>query len=77
MPVMDERCAGVDVHKQTVVACVVTPVGQEVRTLSPMMSDLLGLSEWLLAYGCTPVAMERTGDDWKPVFNMLEAYVST
>jgi len=72
MPVMDERCAGLDVHKKTVVACVVTPVGQEVRTFRTMTIDLLGLSDWLLACGCTPVAMESTGDYGKPVFNMLE-----
>jgi transposase len=72
MQVMYERCAGLDVHKKTVVACVVTPVGQEIRTFSTMTIDLLGLSDWLLACGCTHVAMESTGDDWKPVFNILE-----
>jgi transposase len=72
MQVMYERCAGLDVHKKTVVACVVTPAGQETRTFSTMTVDLLGLSDWLLACGCTHVAMESTGDYWKPVFNMLE-----
>ena len=72
MQVMYERCAGLDVHKKTVVACVVTPAGQEIRTFSTMTVDLLGLADWLLACGCTPVAMESTGDYWKPVFNMLE-----
>ena len=69
---MYERCAGLDVHKKTVVACVVTPDGQDIRTLSTMTIDLLGLSDWLLACGCTHVAMESPGDYWKPVFNMLE-----
>jgi transposase len=72
MQIMLERCAGLDVHKKTVVACVVTPEGQEIRTLSTMTVDLLGLSDWLLVCGCTHVAMESTGDYWKPVFNMLE-----
>ena len=72
MQVMYERCAGLDVHKKTVVACVVTPTEQEIRTFSTMTIDLLALSDWLLAYGCTHVAMESTGDYWKPVFNMLE-----
>ena len=72
MQVMYERCAGLDVHKKTVVACVVTPDGQETRTFSTMTVDLLGLSDWLLVCGCTHVAMESTGDYWKPVFNMLE-----
>jgi transposase len=69
---MDERCAGLDVHKKTVVACVVTPAGQETRTFATMTADLLALADWLLACGGTPVAMESTGDDWKPVFNILE-----
>jgi transposase len=72
MQIMHERCAGLDVHKKTVVACVVTPGGQEIRTVSTMTVDRLGLSDWLLVCGCTHVAMESTGDDWKPVFNMLE-----
>jgi transposase len=72
MQVMYERCAGLDVHKKTVVACVLTPEGQETRTFGTMTADLLGLSDWLLACGCTHVAMESTGDYWKPIFNMLE-----
>jgi hypothetical protein len=72
MQVMYERCAGVDVHKKTVVACVVTPTAPEIRTLRTITSDLVALSDGLVAYGCTQVAMERTGDDWQPVFNILE-----
>jgi transposase len=67
-----ERCAGLDVHKKTVVACVLTPDGQETRTFGTMSADLLVLSDWLLACGCTHVAMESTGEYWKPVFNLLE-----
>jgi transposase len=73
MNVMYERCAGLDVHKKTVVACVLTPDGPETRTFGTMSADLLLLSDWLLACGCTHVAMESTGDYWKPVFNMLES----
>jgi transposase len=72
MQVIYERCAGLDVHKKTVVACVLTPAGQEPRTFGTMTIDLLALSDWLLACGCTHVAMESTGDYWKPVFNILE-----
>jgi transposase len=72
MQVVYERCAGLDVHKKTVVACVLTPEGQETRTFSTMTAELLALSDWLLACGCTHVAMESTGDYWKPVFNLLE-----
>jgi transposase len=71
MQVMYERCAGLDVHKKTVVACVVTPEGQATRTFGTMTAELLTLADWLLACGCTPVAMESTGDYWKPVFNIL------
>jgi hypothetical protein len=62
MQVMYEQCAGPDVHKKTVVACVLTPAGQETRTLGTMTSELLGLSDWPLVWGCTHVAMESTGD---------------
>jgi hypothetical protein len=66
-----ERCAGLDVHQKTVLACLLTPEGQETRTFGTMTADWLALSDWLQACGCTHVAMESTGDDWKPVFNML------
>jgi transposase len=69
---MDERCAGLDVHKNTVVACVPTPVGQEPRTVGTMTAELLALAGWVLACGCTHVAIERIGDSWKPVFHIPE-----
>ena len=77
MEVVHERCCGLDVHKKTVVACLVTPGrgGQptrEVQTFSTMTRELLRLSDWLLASGCTHVAMESTGSYWKPVYNLLE-----
>jgi transposase len=72
MQVMYERCAGLDVHKKTVVACVRTLEGQETRTFGTMTAELLALADWLLACGCTHVAIESTGDYWKPVFNILE-----
>ena len=72
MQVMYERCAGLDVHKKTVVACMLTPEGQETRTFGTMTAELLALADWLLACGCTHVAIESTGDYWKPVFNILE-----
>jgi transposase len=72
MQVMDARCAGVDVHKKTVVAGVLTPAGQATRTCGPMTAELLSLADWLLTGGCTHVAIESTGDSWKPVCNSLE-----
>jgi len=67
-----ERCAGLDVHKKTVVACVRTPTGAVTRTFGTMTAELLELSDWLASQGVTHVAMESTGDYWKPVFNILE-----
>ena len=77
MEVVHERRCGLDVHKKTVVACLVTPGrgGQptrEVRTFSTMTRELLALSDWLLEAGCTHAAMESTGSYWKPVYNLLE-----
>jgi transposase len=77
MDVVHVQCAGLDVHKKTVVAAIIVPDGQgglrrEVRTFATMTADLLVLSDWLLGLGVTDVAMESTGEYWKPVFNILE-----
>src|SRR4029453_9381833 len=72
MQVMYQRCPGLDVHKKTVVAWVLTPAGQETRTFATMTADLLALADWLLACGGTRVAIERAGAYWEPVFNILE-----
>jgi transposase len=71
------RCAGLDVHKRTVVACVrrVEPTGRArewVQTFGTMTGELLALSDWLAEHGVTHVAMESTGVFWKPIFNILE-----
>lgn len=73
MDILHERCAGLDVHKATVVACVLTPDGKEVRTFRTFTEDLLALAAWLRARGCRQVAMESTGVYWKPIYNLLEA----
>jgi transposase len=73
MRVLHERCAGLDVHKKTIVACALGPQGKEIRTFSTMTEDLLRLSDWLQERGCRVVAMESTGVYWKPVYNLLEA----
>jgi transposase len=70
-------CAGLDVHKETVVACIrrLDPRGrahQEVRTFGTMTCHLLALADWLAGEGVTHVAMESTGVYWKPVFHLLE-----
>ena len=77
MEVLHARCCGLDVHKKTVVACLLTPgLGgkplREVRTYGTTTRELLALVDWLAANGCTHVGMESTGSYWKPVYNVLE-----
>src|SRR5206468_310473 len=88
MQVVYERCCGLDIHKRTVVACLIVPsipavpgpppIKQphkeikEVRSFGTMTEDLLKLSDWLLSNGVTHVAMESTGVYWKPIYNLLE-----
>ena len=72
MQVVYERCCGLDVHKKTVVACVITADGKEIRRFGTMTKDLLRLADWLAEQQVTHVAMESTGVYWKPVFNLLE-----
>ncbi|MGE3889920.1 MAG: IS110 family transposase [Vicinamibacterales bacterium] len=77
MEVLFERCCGLDVHKRTVVASLLTPGedGQPRRqrqTFGTTTGELLGMADWLQQAGCTHVAMESTGSYWKPVYNLLE-----
>lgn len=77
MQVVHDRCCGLDVHKRTVVACVLWTdecgaVRQQVRTFPTMTGDLLRLSDWLVQHGVQHVVMESTGIFWRPVYNLLE-----
>jgi len=77
MDILYRCCAGLDVHKKTVVACVCRldaagPARQQIRTFGTMTCHLLALSDWLPEQGVEQVAMESTGVYWKPVFNILE-----
>lgn len=77
MDILYPCCAGLDVHKKTVVACVrrLGPDGtihKEVRTYGTMTAHLLAMSDWFAQEGVTQVAMESTGVYWKPIFNLLE-----
>lgn len=74
MQVVHERCCGLDVHKKNVVACVLTPQGQQVQTFGTTTRDLLRLLDWLQEEKVTQLAMESTGVYWKPVFNLLEGH---
>jgi transposase len=79
MQVVHERCAGLDVHKEWVVACARwlegRQVRRELRRFSTTTRGLLELSEWLVGHGCTHAAMEATGVYWKPVWHLLEGTV--
>lgn len=77
MQVLYPRCAGLDVHKDSVVArvrCVSEPPHDEVRSFATTTSALLELNDWLTEHGCTHVAMEATGVYWKPVWHLLEGH---
>jgi transposase len=78
------HCAGLDVHKKSVTVCrlVSDSTGQnpegvaELRTFGTMTIELLALADWLLEAGVTHIAMESTGEYWKPVYNLLEGVVT-
>jgi transposase len=77
MQVIHRCCAGLDVHKETVVACVRRVredgrVEEQVRTFATTTAGLLELGDWLCGEGVRIVAMESTGVYWKPVWNLLE-----
>ena len=77
MEVIYPRCCGLDIHKKSVVAClIITEPGQkpvkETRTFRTMTADLLALADWLSDMGCTHVAMESTGVYWRPIYNLME-----
>jgi transposase len=70
-----EKCCGLDVHKDTVVACVMVGYDEkmikEVKTFGTMTEELESLKKWLKEHKTTHVAMESTGVYWKPIFNIL------
>jgi transposase len=79
MEAIIERCAGLDVHQATVVACVLIGKAgckprKEIRTFSTLTRDLEGLRDWLQAMGVTHVGLESTGIYWKPVHAILEGH---
>ena len=76
MDVVHARCAGLDVHKETVVACVRRQRGRrverEAQTFGTTTAELLRLGDWLESQGCTTAVLEATGVYWKPVWHLLE-----
>lgn len=80
MEVFYHHCAGLDVHKQTVVACILHSDPQagtrkETRTFGTMLADLEKLRDWLLEESCDCAVMEATGVYWRPVYNVLEGHL--
>lgn len=77
MEVLYRVCCGLDVHKQSVTACLRSPGdgaarAQVIQTFGTTTAELERLRAWLLAAGCTHVALESTGVYWRPVYNVLE-----
>ena len=79
MEILYPRCAGLDVHRQTVVTCIRLASGPtvqtDVRTFGTTTAELLAMTDWLVAHGCTHVAMESTGVYWKPIWHVLDGQV--
>lgn len=79
LEVFIEKCAGLDVHSETIVACVIkgkreNDVYTETETFPTLTKDLFRLLKWLESHEITHIAMESTGVYWKPVFNILEDF---
>ena len=77
MKVVHRRCCGLDVHKKSVVACVLLsdpsgPPQREVRTFGTFTHEVLALADWLAEQQVTHIALESTGVYWKPIWNLLE-----
>src|SRR5699024_3696349 len=73
MDIIIERACGLDVHKDNITACIITPKGKEIETFSTKTIYLIELVDWIKEHNCTHVAMESTSVYWKPIVNLLEA----
>jgi transposase len=78
MDILFKHCAGLDIHKKIIVACILlsSPEGvqRQIRKFATTMAGLEALAAWLTGFGVTHVAMESTGVYWKPVFNVLASH---
>jgi transposase len=77
MEVVHPICCGLDIHKASIQACLLTSdaagrAHRELRRFSTMTSDILAMADWLRAAGCLAIAMESTGSYWLPIWNLLE-----
>ena len=78
LPAVRERCAGLDVHRSTIVACATFPLGggrlkKMWNEFATTAAGLAHLAAWLKELGVTHVGMEATGVYWMPVYAVLEA----
>ncbi len=73
MEVMIERACGLDVHKKSITACVITQDGKEIVTFRSHTRYLMEMIDWIKQHGCTHVATESTGVYWKPIVNLLDS----
>src|SRR5436190_19710652 len=71
-----DRCAGLDIHKNTIVACIMIGSGKtmhkEIKTFGTMTEDIVEMGKWFQSHNIKDAAMESTGVYWKPIFNILE-----
>ena len=74
MEVVYERCCGLDVHKKSIVACLVTGKQKQTKTFGTMTADIVDMSSWLSENNCEAIAMESTGVYWRPIYNVLELF---
>jgi len=72
MEVIYERCCGIDVHKNMVMACMFVKGRKEIRKYGTFTDELKSMATWIREKACEVVAMESTGVYWKPVYNLLE-----
>lgn len=72
MNVIYERCCGIDVYKNMIMACIIVKDKKEIRKFGTMTDELEEMVDWLKSTKCEVVAMESTGVYWKPVYNLLE-----
>lgn len=72
-----EISCGLDVHKEKIVACILTgplgkPTHSEIREFSTLIPDMIALRHWIVSKNCHHVAMESTGIYWMPIYEILE-----
>lgn len=73
MQKIHDICCGLDVHKKSITACILSGDNKETLTFGTMIEDIIAMVEWIKENDCKHVAMESTGVYWKPIYNLMEA----